>query len=93
VQKTVEFYTILGDAKEVDRVVADTARRTGEDESYIRSWHPLHGDAEHIAGLIQSYAEAGIDYFIVNLPNAFEGGVISRFAEEVFPKVGYARSL
>jgi F420-dependent oxidoreductase-like protein len=88
VQKTVEFYTILGDEKEVDRVVADTARRTGEDESYIRSWHPLHGDAEHIAGLIQSYAEAGIDYFIVNLPNAFEGGVISRFAEEVFPRVG-----
>ena len=34
------------------------------------------------------YAEAGIEYFIVNLPNAFEVGVISRFAEEVFPRLG-----
>ena len=36
----------------------------------------------------EEYAVAGIEYFIVNLPNAFEGGVISRFAEEVFPRVG-----
>jgi F420-dependent oxidoreductase-like protein len=89
VTKTVEFYTILGDKREVDRVVADTARRTGVDEDFIRSWHPLAGDAERIAQIIGEYAEAGIEYFIVNVPNAFEGGVISRFAEEVFPKVGY----
>jgi F420-dependent oxidoreductase-like protein len=89
VTKTVEFYTILGDKREVDRVVADTARRTGVDEGFIRSWHPLAGNAERIAQIIGEYAEAGIEYFIVNVPNAFEGGVISRFAEEVFPKVGY----
>jgi F420-dependent oxidoreductase-like protein len=89
VLKTMEFYTILGDAREIDRVVADMARRTGQDESFIRSWHPLHGDAERVAGLINEYAEAGIEYFIVNLPNAFEGGVISRFADEVFSRVGY----
>jgi len=88
VQKTVEFYTILGDRHEVDRVVADTARRTGADEAFVRSWHPRHGDAERVAELMHEYAEVGIDYFIVNLPNAFEGGVISRFAEEVFPRVG-----
>jgi alkanesulfonate monooxygenase SsuD/methylene tetrahydromethanopterin reductase-like flavin-dependent oxidoreductase (luciferase family) len=87
--KTIEFYTILGDRHEVDRVVADTARRTGADEAYIRSWHPLSGDAERIAQIIGEYVEAGIQYFIVNVPNAFEGGVISRFAEEVFPKVGF----
>src|SRR5579859_4839444 len=87
--KTVEFYTILGARREVDRVVADTARRTGADEAYIRSWHPLSGDADRIAEIIGEYAEAGIEYFIVNLPNAFEGGVIRRFAEEVFPKVGF----
>ena len=57
-------------------------------ESYIREWHPLHGDAGRIAEIINEYAEIGIDYFIINLPNAFEGGVISRFAEEVFPRLG-----
>ena len=87
--KTVEFYTMLGDSREIDRVVSDTARRTGADEAFVRAWHPLHGDAERIAELIHAYAEVGIRYFIVNLPNAFEGGVISRFAEEVFPRVGY----
>jgi F420-dependent oxidoreductase-like protein len=89
VLKTMEFYTILGDKREVDRVVADMARRTGRDEAFIRSWQPHAGDAGHIADLISQYAEAGIEYFIVNLPNASEGGVISRFAEEVFPRVGH----
>ena len=73
---------------EVDRVVRDTARRTGQDEGFIRSWYPWHGDAERIAQVIGEYADAGIDYFIVNVPNAFEGGVMSRFAEEVFPRLG-----
>ncbi|OLC04172.1 MAG: hypothetical protein AUI15_01400 [Actinobacteria bacterium 13_2_20CM_2_66_6] len=89
VLKTLEFYTILGDSREIDRVVKDTARRTGQEEAFIRSWHPLHGDADRIAELIHEYAEAGIQYFIVNLPNAFEGGVITRFAEEVFSRVGF----
>jgi len=86
--KTVEFYTMLGNKREIDRVVADHARRTGQAESYIREWHPLHGDAGRIAEIINEYAEVGIQYVIVNLPNAFEGGVISRFAEEVFPRIG-----
>ena len=89
VLKTLEFYSILGDSREIDRVAADAARRSGQDESFIRSWHRLHGDADRIAGIIQSYADVGIQYFIVNLPNAFEGGVITRFAEEVFPRVGF----
>jgi F420-dependent oxidoreductase-like protein len=86
--KTIEFYTILGEPREIDRVVRDTARRSGQDESFIRSWYPLQGDADQIARGMHEYAEAGIQYFIVNLPNAFEVGVISRFAEEVFPRVG-----
>lgn len=89
VLKTLEFYTVFGDRREVDRVAADMARRTGADEAFIRSWHPLVGDAERLAQIIGEYVEAGIQYFIVNLPNAFEGGVISRFAAEVLPKVGY----
>jgi len=89
VLKTLEFYTILGDRGEIDRVVADVARRSGMDESFVRTWHPLHGDADRIAELMRGYAEVGIQYFIVNLPNAFEGGVITRFAEEVFPRVGF----
>ena len=93
VLKTVEFYTILGDPKEVDRVVRDTARRTGADVDFVRSWHPLHGTAERIAEIMRGYADAGIEYFIVNLPNAFEGGVIKRFADEVFPLVGQGRAV
>jgi F420-dependent oxidoreductase-like protein len=89
VLKTLEFYAIVGDRREVDRVVKDTARRIGRDEEFVRSeWHEQIGDAEWIASTIRDYAAAGIDYFIVALPNAFETGAISRFAEEVFPRVG-----
>jgi F420-dependent oxidoreductase-like protein len=87
--KSMEFYTLFGDPEEIDRVAADAARRARQDESFIRSWHPHHGDADQIAEQIKADAEAGIEYFIVNLPNAFEGGVISRFAAEVFSRVGY----
>jgi alkanesulfonate monooxygenase SsuD/methylene tetrahydromethanopterin reductase-like flavin-dependent oxidoreductase (luciferase family) len=93
VLKTIELYTILGDRREVDRVVSDTARRTGQDESFVRSWHPWAGDAEHIAEAIGEYVAAGIEYVIVNVPNAFEGGVITRFAEEVFPRLGLRSKL
>ena len=93
VLKTVEFYTMLGDTREVDRVVADTARRTGQDESFVRSWHPRYGDAERVAEMIHEYAELGIEYFVVNLPNTAEGGVITRFAEDVFPKLGLRAGL
>lgn len=90
VLKTMEFYAILGDPSEVARVVADTARRTGLDEAAVRAWYPAIGDADHLARLIQSYVEVGMEYVVVNLPNAFEGGVLSRFAEEVFPRLGLA---
>ncbi len=90
--KTIEFYSILGDRREVGRVVAGVARRTGREESFVREWHPLHGDADHVAELIHQYAEVGIDYVVLNLPNTAEGGVIARFAEEVFPRVGASRA-
>jgi len=86
--KTFEFYAIVGDEREVNRVVRDTARRTGKDEDFVRTWNEFQGDPDGIAASIQEYAAAGIDYFIVNLPNAAEPGVIKRFAEEVFPRVG-----
>ncbi|HVH62376.1 MAG TPA: LLM class F420-dependent oxidoreductase [Candidatus Dormibacteraeota bacterium] len=85
--KTVELYAILGDKREVDRVVRETARRVGKDEAWVRSWHPWHGDADRVAEMIGEIAEAGAQYFIVNLPNAAEGGAITRFAEEVFARI------
>ncbi len=88
VARTMELYSILGDRTEVDRVVKDTARRAGKDEDFVRQWHRWHGDAERLAETIGEFADAGIQYFIVNLPNAFEEGAIRRFAEEVFPRVG-----
>lgn len=93
VLKTFEFYTILGDKSEVDRVVRDAARRTGKDEAFVRSWQEFPGDADHIAATMREYADAGIEYFIVNLLNAAEGGVISQFAEEVFSKLGLRAGL
>jgi len=86
--KTAEFYAILGDTKETERVVRDTARRTRKDEAFVRESQEWIGDADYIANTMGEYAEAGIQYFIVNLPNAAEGGVLTRFAEEVFPKLG-----
>jgi F420-dependent oxidoreductase-like protein len=91
--KTLEFYAILGDRREVDRVVRDTARRIGKDEAFVRTWNEHIGDADHIAGVMREYAALGIDYFIVNLPNAAEGGVFTHFAEEVFPLVGQGRAV
>jgi len=87
IAKTMELYSILGDEREVDRVVRDTTRRSGRDAAFVRQWHPWHGDAEGVAQIIGEFAEAGIQYFVVNLPNAFEEGAIGRFAEEVFPRV------
>src|SRR5437899_9149040 len=57
VLKTIEFYPILGDKREVDRVVSDTARRAGQDEGFIRSCYPGFGDADHIARGIQESVE------------------------------------
>ena len=86
--KTFEFYAVVGDEREVKRVVRETARRTGKDEDFVRTWNEFQGDPDGIAASIQEYAAAGIDYFIVNLPNAAEEGAIKSFAEEVFPRVG-----
>lgn len=83
--KSIEFYAILGDRKEVDRVVRDTARRSGMDEDFVRTWHPMAGDASRLAELVHAYTELGVDYVIVNLPNAAEGGAIEHFAREVLP--------
>lgn len=85
--KTVELYTMLGDEREIDRVVSDVARRTGQDAALIRSGRPIHGQAERIAEHVRRLAEVGVDYIVVNLPNAAERGVIARFAREVFPLV------
>lgn len=87
--KTGEFYAIVGDKREVDRIVKDTARRIGRDEEFVRTeWQEHVGDPDQIAETMRQYADAGIEYFIVNLPNAAEGGVFERFAAEVFPRLG-----
>ena len=88
VLKTMEFYAIVGDRREVSRVIKDTARRVGRDEEFVSSWNEFIGDPDQIAETIREFAAAGIDYFIVNLPNTAEGGVIERFAADVFPRVG-----
>lgn len=80
--KTVELYAILGDQSEAERVIAGVARRTRRDAAVVRMRYEI-GDARRLADVIGAYAGLGIDYVVVNLPNASEGGVIGRFAEEV----------
>lgn len=87
VLKTIEFYAVFGDEREIARVVTDTARRSGRDEAFVRAWHPYQGDGRRLAEVLARYADVGIDYAIVNLPNAFEGGVITRFAEDLLPRI------
>lgn len=83
--KSTELMVIIGDEAEVDRVVADVARRTGSDPARVRNqWC---GNSEQIAERLQALVEAGIEYAIVFLPNMAEGGVLQRFAEEVIPLV------
>ena len=87
--KTAEFYAIVGDKQEVDRVVRETARRIRRDEEFVRlQWQEHIGDADQVAETMRRYADAGIEYFIVNLPHAAEGGVFERFAADVFPRLG-----
>ena len=77
---------IHGDAAEVTRIVADTVRRTGATEEYVRTQHVV-GDARAIAAALRARAEAGVQYFIVYQPNGAEPGAWKRFAEEVIPLV------
>lgn len=77
---------ILGDDAEIERVVADTARRTGATLEHVRSLH-LSGDAQTIAATLRERADAGVQYFIIYLPHGAEPGSWTRFAEEVIPLV------
>lgn len=80
--KTIELYAIFGDAAEVDRVVTEVARRSRRDAAIVKMRYVI-GDARYLTEQITAYRDLGVDYVAVNLPNAAEGGVISRFADEV----------
>ena len=86
--KSSEVHAILGDEAEVARVVRDTARRSGQEADAVRSqFGAFVGPPQKIAETIQGMVDVGIEYLVVYLPNAAEGGVIQRFAEEVVPLV------
>ena len=80
--KTIELYAIFGDAAEVDRVVTEVARRSRRDATIVKMRYVI-GDARYVRDQIKAYGDLGVDYVVVNLPNAADGGVISRFADEV----------
>ncbi len=82
VLKTIELYAIFGDATEVERVIGEVSRRTGRDAAIVKMRYVI-GDARYLIDQIKAYAVLGVDYAVVHLPNAAEGGVISRFADEV----------
>ncbi|WP_338179856.1 LLM class F420-dependent oxidoreductase [Candidatus Dormiibacter inghamiae] len=76
---------ILGDETEVRRVWEQTARQTGADEATMRNNFPCHGPAEQVTEHLSGLLDAGVDYLLVSMPNAFEGEIIQRVAEEVLP--------
>ena len=78
--KTIELYAIFGDAAETDRVVTEVARRSRRDAAIVKMRYVI-GDARYLMDQVKAYADLGVDYVVVNLPNAADGGVISRFAE------------
>ena len=86
--KSTQVNAILGDDAEVDRVVRETARRTAREPDAVRAqFEPFAGRPEKIAEAMRDLAEVGFDYFIVYLPNMFEGGAIDAFADEVLALV------
>jgi len=81
--KSTNVTVILGDRAEVDRVVRMRRRQTGGTEYWERT--PFCGQPEQVAAQVRPLVDAGFDYLIFGVPNAFEGGAIRRVARELFP--------
>ena len=73
--------------------LADAARQTFSSRGHVRQIVAGLRNSLQVSVILMVVSEwiastGGIGYFIVNLPNSAEGGVISRFADEVFPLLG-----
>jgi F420-dependent oxidoreductase-like protein len=84
--KTTNLWPIVGDEKEVDRVVRWFSRVSGTPEESVRN--PYVGPPELVAERIQRLVDLGFRYFCVFIPNCAEEGAIQGFAEEVIPLLG-----
>ena len=90
ITKSTNITVILGDQAEVDRIVDMRARQTGAGEDVVRqalaTWYA--GEPEAVAERVRVLIDLGVDYVVIGVPNAFEGGAIQRVAEELLPLLG-----
>jgi alkanesulfonate monooxygenase SsuD/methylene tetrahydromethanopterin reductase-like flavin-dependent oxidoreductase (luciferase family) len=77
----VEVY--LGDAAEIERLVTLRARQTGRRAEAVGEGYA--GTPAEVAERIREVTRAGIDYIVLRVPNAAEGGAIQRVAQELLP--------
>src|ERR1700730_3946252 len=81
--KSTNVPVYLGDAAEIERLVAVRARQTGQRIEAGREGYA--GTPAEVAERILEVTQAGIDYVVLQVPNAAEGGAIQRVAEELLP--------
>jgi alkanesulfonate monooxygenase SsuD/methylene tetrahydromethanopterin reductase-like flavin-dependent oxidoreductase (luciferase family) len=58
-------------------------RQTGQPEAEVRS--PYSGSPEQVAERIEQLLALGIDYLILQVPNAFEAGAVRRIGTDLLP--------
>jgi F420-dependent oxidoreductase-like protein len=83
--KSTNVPVYLGDAAEIERLVTLRARQTGQRIEADRDGYA--GTPSEVAERIREVTQAGIDYVILQVPNAAEGGAIQRVAQELLPLI------
>ena len=94
--KRSAFLTIVAGAtaKDVDALVADTARRTGQTPEQWRAERPaaIIGTPDHVAARLREYATAGIDHVNALFPYTRELEIIEVLGRDVVASIAEARS-
>jgi alkanesulfonate monooxygenase SsuD/methylene tetrahydromethanopterin reductase-like flavin-dependent oxidoreductase (luciferase family) len=80
------FADLSGDADRGDAVVAQFRATRGGTEEEVRS-RVVVGDPDAMVAVLRSFAAAGVEMAILNLPRPYRTDGFERFAREVMPAV------
>jgi F420-dependent oxidoreductase-like protein len=83
ITKSTNVEVYLGDSAEIERLVTRRARQTGRRAEAVAEGYA--GTPAEVAERIREVTRAGIDYVVLRVPNAAEGGAIQRVAQELLP--------